>query len=87
MGFEVYLGELYFDPLLDPLRSAQTSYLKLKEESFYDRHLNYRTKLKKYNPKSRITHFKKRKSASLSEKTISILKKDTLYFKYGLDVL
>jgi hypothetical protein len=87
MGFEVYLGELYFDPLLDPLRSAQASYLKLKEKTFYDAHLNYRTKLKKYNPKLRITHVKKRKSTSLLEKTISILKKDTLYFKYGLHVL
>jgi hypothetical protein len=87
MGFEVYLGDLYFDPLLDPLRNAQTSYLKSKKKCFFDAILEYHTELVKYNPKSRISNFKNHKNTPLLTKTIGVLKKDTLYFKYGLDVL
>jgi hypothetical protein len=87
MGFEVYLGDLYFDPLLNSLRDAQISYLKSQKKCFFSAKLDYHTELVKYNPKSRITNFKNHKNTPLLKKTISILKKDTLYFKYGLDVL
>jgi hypothetical protein len=71
---------LYFNPLLDPLRNAQTIFLKLKKQNYFNAILNYHKKLQKYD-------LKYCKEITQTSKVENILKNDTLRFKYGKEIL